>query len=205
MSPAGQALIIFGAPCAGKSALSKVFQSVAAEPYLYLGLDTFFAAVPERWSGGPVGEFRAEGFEYVRPPQSDGQPFLQVAYGDVGWRILRGMHDAVAALVRAGNNVVFDDMPLDLEALLDWRRALADVRASAVFLDVPLTVAEEREQGRQESIHGLARGHYELMTKISDVDLRLDATKPLEDLAAELVAHTSALGASSPGIRLSLN
>jgi chloramphenicol 3-O-phosphotransferase len=123
---------------AGKSALSKVFQSVTAEPYLYLGLDTFFAAVPEQWSGGPVGRFRADGFEYVRPPQPDGQPFLQVA-------------------------------------------------------------------GRPESIHGLARGHYELMTKLSDVDLRLDATMPLTDLAAELVAHTSSLDASSSGIRLSLS
>lgn len=202
MTVAGQALVLLGAPCAGKTSLAKAFQDQVPGHFLRLSLDTYFAGVSERWAGGPVGPHRAEGFEYVRGPERDGHADVRIEYGEVGWRILQGMHASVAAFVQAGNDVVFDDMPLDARALLDWRRALAGVNASAVLLEVPLDVAERREQARQPKMHGLARGHFDLSTEVSDVDLRLDGTMPLEHLAQELVHHVACRRTRPAGITL---
>ena len=51
------AAIIFlnGASSAGKTSLGKALQDVLNEPYVLLGLDTFFHTVPARWAGGPPG------------------------------------------------------------------------------------------------------------------------------------------------------
>ena len=106
--------IIFlnGASSAGKTSLGKALQDVLTEPYLLLGLDTFFHAVPARWAGGPPGSYSQLGFHYVDLPPEDGHPVRGIGYGPVGWQILVGFHRATAELIRSGNLVVIDEMLL---------------------------------------------------------------------------------------------
>lgn len=177
---------------------------MVGEHYLRLGLDTFFAAVSERWAGGPAGPFQGDRFEDVRPDSPDERPLLRVAYGDVGWQILRGMHDTVAALVRAGNHVVFDDMPIDAKALLDWRRALADVPRQSSFSTYRSMSPKNESRADRRRSTGWRGAHIDLIAQIDDVDLRLDATFPLDDLACMLVRHSASLPTATTGVHLSL-
>jgi chloramphenicol 3-O phosphotransferase len=152
------AAIIFlnGASSAGKTSLGKALQDILNEPYLLLGLDTFFHAVPARWAGGPPGPYRHLGFHYVDLPPEDGHPVLGIGYGPVGWRILVGFHQATAALVRSGNPVVIDEMLLDESVRDHWFGIVRPLGAFFVGVSCYLDELERRERERGNR-PGLAR------------------------------------------------
>ncbi len=148
--------IIFlnGASCAGKTSLGKALQEILDEPYLLIGLDTCFHAVPERWGSG--GAYRRLGFEYVELPPEDGHPVLGITYGPVGWRILAGFHLAIAELVRTGNPVIVDEMLLDERVRDHWFSVLAALEPARVGVYCSLEELERREIQRVDR-PGLAR------------------------------------------------
>ena len=60
-----QVIVLNGASSAGKTTLGRALQERLAEPFMLLGLDTCFQMAPDRWAGGPEGEFRHDGFAYL--------------------------------------------------------------------------------------------------------------------------------------------
>ncbi|WP_426513403.1 phosphotransferase-like protein [Dactylosporangium sp. McL0621] len=50
-----QIVFLNGASSAGKTSIGTALQELAEEPFMLLGLDTCFAAVPPRWGGGRGG------------------------------------------------------------------------------------------------------------------------------------------------------
>jgi chloramphenicol 3-O phosphotransferase len=187
----GRVALLVGPSCAGKSTLAKAIQVGAPGPVLAISLDGLFASVPERWGGG--GEHADDGFGYrkLSDSHSDGGTALRIRYGHVGWRMLQGMHRAVAAHARAGVDVVVDDMLLDTTVLADWAEGLAGVPTLLVRLTAPLAELVRREQAR--TLHptpGLVAGHFDLHEQIA-ADLVIDTsiTAPVE--AADLVLRTS--------------
>ncbi|CAL9634446.1 Chloramphenicol 3-O phosphotransferase [Streptomyces sp. enrichment culture] len=180
MREPGQAIVLVGTSGAGKSSMAAELQNILPDPFLALGLDTFFGALPYRWTS--AGENSGEGFAYVRDSDPQGHRRLRIEYGPVGARMLAGMRRAVASLLDEGNNVIVDEMPIDTTIVPAWRAALAEHRVLWVRVNAPLTVLESREAERfPEKFRGLSRGHYDICDA-EDFDLVLDSSslEPLE-------------------------
>ncbi|GAA0396825.1 phosphotransferase-like protein [Streptomyces luteireticuli] len=195
MREPGQAVFLAGTSGAGKSTTAAELQKILPEPFLALGLDTFFGTLPHRWTS--EGADSADGFSYVRDTDAEGHARLRIDYGPVGARLLAGMRRAVAALLREGNNVIVDEMPIDASVMPAWRTALAGRRVLWVHLTGPLATLESREAERYpERFRGLSRGHYDVCAP-DDFDLVLDvsALGPRERarrVAAALSLHPQA-------------
>ncbi|MFE7302942.1 AAA family ATPase [Streptomyces sp. NPDC057579] len=193
MQEPGQAIVLTGTSGAGKSATAAELQKVLPEPFLALGLDTFFGTLPRRWTS--QGESSAEGFSYIRDTDDEGRPRLRIRYGPVGARLLAGMRRAVAGLLSEGNNVIVDEMPIDATVVPAWRSALAGHRVLWVRVSAPLAVLESREAERFPArFRGLSRGHYDVCDP-EDFDLVLDSSRLAPRERADRVA--AALEASA--------
>jgi chloramphenicol 3-O phosphotransferase len=92
LSPAGQIVILNGAPRSGKTSIATAIQREFAGVWMNLGVDGFMRMTPERYQPGiglrPGGE---------RP---DLEPLVAVLY--------RALYEAIAAHSRLGVNVVAD-------------------------------------------------------------------------------------------------
>lgn len=195
----GRVILIVGPSCAGKSTLTAAIQAAASTPFVGLSLDGLFAATPERWGG--QGDLAAEGFHYAWPSGTAGEPgaVRRVGYGPAGWRMLQGMHRAVAAYPGAGVDVVVDDMLLDDAVLADWRVALAEVPTLLVRLAAPFAELQRREEARtRRRTPGLVAGHYAQHEAVA-ADLVIDtaAMTPDEAAARVLSAGFPAAGAGA--------
>ncbi|GAA2921824.1 hypothetical protein GCM10020221_17520 [Streptomyces thioluteus] len=192
MQEPGQAIVLAGTSGAGKSTTAAELQKILPEPFLALGLDTFFGTLPHRWTSEGVRS--AEGFSYVRDTDPEGRARLRIDYGPVGARLLAGMRATVAALLREGNNVVVDEMPIDASVIPAWRAALAGQRVLWVHLTGPLAILESRETERYpERFRGLSRGHYDVCDADA-FDLVLDVSvlgprERAQRIAAALSLH----------------
>ncbi|MEU4620527.1 AAA family ATPase [Actinoplanes sp. NPDC023801] len=187
-----QVVFVNGASCAGKTTLGRALQDLTAEPYLLLGLDTCFGMVPDRWAGGPPGEFRHLGFAYDRLPDDDGRPMLRITYGRDGLRMMAGLHRAVAALLTAGNRVIVDEMLLGADVRDDWLEVLRPWRPLYVGVfcaDDELTRREQARGNRPGLARWSARHAHDGMTY--DVCVDTTATSAAT-AAARVLAHFGA-------------
>lgn len=164
-------IFLFGTSSVGKTSTAEVLQSLLDEPYLLLGLDTFFQAWPDRWGNGGESEF--DGFWYERP--ADGT--LVIRCGEQGERLLAGTRAAVRSLVTSGVNVIYDEMPIHRGVLPAWREALADLDVLWVRMVGDQSELDAREAARRTPrYHGLSRGHAGLVDDAEWADVTLDAT-----------------------------
>lgn len=199
----GNVILLVGPSCAGKSTLAKSLQALSAEPYLVQSLDGLFAATPEAWGSG--GEHAHDGFRYEwAVSQAEPGPSVRsIAYGSVGWSVLKGFHRAVAAYSDAGANVVVDDMLFDLDVLRDWAEALAGKPTLLVSVTAPKAELLRREAARQlHPTPGLVAGHFDLHRTIAaDVQVDTSQTTPA-DAARSLLTLSPRRGAALDAYRL---
>ena len=83
---------------------------------------------------------------------------------------------SVAALARAGNNVIVDDVLVDEDGSA-YRFALAGLEVLWVGVMAPLDVIEAREKLRGDRDIGLARWQYPRVHRNMTYDLTVDATR----------------------------
>jgi chloramphenicol 3-O phosphotransferase len=160
MRSSGKFILLFGTSCAGKSTLASKLQECAKEHFLSLSLDNVFATVSSRWAAGPDGPLATKGFYYRSYNDDDGRRNELIHCGEIGRNILHGMRRAAAAFARSGNNVIFDDMFIEEDAIDDWSAALAGIDVVSVQVTAPIEVLQEREAARVRRRRvGLALGH----------------------------------------------
>lgn len=186
----GRVVLLVGPSCDGKSTLTRALQAASPTPFLALSLDGLFASVPDRWGG--QGDLAHEGFRYEWIRGGPGQPgaVRKIACGDVGRRMLRGLHRSVAVNAEIGTDVVVDDMLLDERVLADWRDVLADTPTLLIRLTAPLDELIRREQAR--TLHptpGLVEGHYALHEAVA-ADLVIDTSEVRPEAAARRILDT---------------
>lgn len=191
MTIPGKLILIIGTSSSGKSTLATALQAKLDNHWLSSGLDQFFQMVNPAWGGGENGPLSKQGFRYERHGE-----LLQITHGPVGLRILEGMVEAAGAIVKTGNNLIFDDMILSLEHWVLWQSVLEELDAKIVRLDAPAPVLKMREvaRGREEKLHGLALGHY-LSNKVPLVDLEIDTSDVAIEVAVEKVKARIEAGA----------
>jgi chloramphenicol 3-O phosphotransferase len=160
-------ILLNGVGSVGKSSIAKALQAITATPFLHVEMDAFFAMMPERYWDHPDGVT----FETV---EQDGKPSVIIRSGPVAERTFCGMRRAIAAMARAGNNLIVDEVMLGDE-LAEYRDLLADFVLHVVGVFAPLDVLEERERARGDRLIGLARWQYERVHQGKHYDLALDA------------------------------
>ncbi|HEY6738729.1 MAG TPA: AAA family ATPase, partial [Actinopolymorphaceae bacterium] len=91
-----QVIVLNGGSSSGKSELARSLQSILPDTWLSLSVDTFVDALPKRLQDSDTGIDIGDGGEVVV-----GEEFQRL---DVAWS------QGVAAMARAGANVVIDDV-----------------------------------------------------------------------------------------------
>jgi chloramphenicol 3-O phosphotransferase len=182
MSRTGRVILLNGTSSSGKTTIARAFQRLAPDPWLRLGIDSFWGAVDERWM--EFGERASEGFRWA----DRGERGFEIVPGEAGQRLASGMRAAVAAAARAGNDVIADDVMLDRDWLAQWAAGLVGLETLFVAVVVPLDVLEERERLRGDRILGESRAQVDVVHADLIYDIQLDGTADPQQSATAIAA-----------------
>ena len=182
-------VLLNGSSSAGKTTLARTLQVVRREPWFHLALDQFRDGMPPAYRGlnSPPGTPGARGLNVV-PVDRDGERVTEIRFGDVGRRMLRGMHRAVAAFAGAGNDVIVDDLLLAPDSLDDYLDALAGFDVLFVGVRAPLEVVNARESERGGRFPGTARSHFDAVHAHGIYDLEVDTGHEAPRFCAERIS-----------------
>jgi chloramphenicol 3-O phosphotransferase len=151
--PRGQIIFLNGASSSGKSSIAKALQAMIDEPCIHWCIDDY------------LGAFQSDLWEkqgIVKPR----------------WpKIIRGFHAAGAAIARAGNLVIIDDV---LEAEPPWVESLLGLfeGLSVILVGVhcPLGELERRERQRKDRKTGMARLQIDQVHAQVEYDVQVDTS-----------------------------
>ena len=167
-------ILLNGVGSAGKTSIAQALQTITADPFLHVGIDTFIEMMPPSSFGTPDGLT----FAFT---EEDGKPSAVITSGPFAQRVFRGKRLALAALADAGNDLILDEVIWDDE-LAEYQTLFArhDLKLVGVF--APLEVLEAREIARGDRAIGLARWQFSRVHAGRTYDLEVDTSKasPLE-------------------------
>jgi chloramphenicol 3-O phosphotransferase len=166
-------LILNGTSSAGKTSLVRALQKRLAAPYLEAGVDKFLFMLPGR---------------YLDRPLWDEVLGLATQAGPQGHRLVAGMHQAIAALARAGNNVLADHVLVEPAWAEECAELMADLPAYLIAVRCPLEVLEARERARKNRTLGQARAQFELVHRYARYDFEVDTSTADPEACAERIA-----------------
>lgn len=168
----GTLIMLNGTSSSGKSTLLGLLQARLEEPYLNAGIDKFIWMLPSR---------------YLDRPLWDEVLGLATEAGPQGHALFSGMHQAVAALLQTGNNVVADHVLVEPRWVRECAALFAELPAYLVGLHCPLEVLEARELQRRDRTLGQARAQYELVHAHALYDLEIDTSRSDPESAAQTI------------------
>ncbi len=157
--PVGTIILLNGTSSSGKTSVVRALQEVLNEPFLEAGIDKFLWMLPGR---------------YLNRPLWDDVLGLAVQAGEVGERLISGMHHAIAVLSRAGNNVVADHVLVEPRWLQECAALFSDLPAYLIAVRCPLAILEQREQTRVNRTPGQAKAQYARVHAHGVYDLEVD-------------------------------
>lgn len=158
----GIVIFINGTSSSGKTSILASLQDKLEEPYLNMGIDKFIWMLPKR---------------YLDRPLWDDVLGLATEAGQTGHRLFSGMHQAIAAAARAGNNVLADHVFVEPAWAQECARLFGPLPAYLVGLQCPLEVLERRERDRKDRTLGQARAQYRVVHKYVRYDLEVDTSR----------------------------
>ena len=131
----GKIIILNGTSSSGKTCIVRVLQNILDEPYLEAGIDKFIWMLPPR---------------YLERPLWDDVLGLADHAGEAGHTLVAGMHQAIEALSRTGNNVIADHVLVEPAWLRDISSRLYELPAYFVGVRCPLEVLGKPRKAAQE-------------------------------------------------------
>jgi chloramphenicol 3-O phosphotransferase len=173
----GRVALLHGASSSGKTTVARAVQRLADDPWVRLGIDAFWNAIDERWM--EHGPRAAEGFAWMTD--------AVIVPGPVGQRLAAGMRAAVAAVARADNDVLVDDVFIDPGWLDAWRAELAGLEWLLVGVVAPPHVLEERERARGNRIAAEARAQVDVIHRGIEYDLTVDTSRESPEECARAI------------------
>ncbi len=170
MTPPGTIIVLNGASSSGKTSLVKALQALWDQPLLDAGLDRFLWMLPPR---------------YLDRPLWDDVLGRAVEAGATGHHLVLGMHQAIAALSRAGNHVVADHVLVEEVWVAECAALFADLPAYLVGVHCPLPLLLQREQARRDRTPGQAAAQYARVHAHVLYDLEVDTSIHSPEACAE--------------------
>lgn len=157
----GKIVILNGTSSAGKTSILLALQTMLPEPYLDAGIDKFIWMLPERYLERPLWDDILGKADHA---------------GEAGQTLFHGMHHAIAALSRQGNNVLADHVLVDPAWLRECTMLFDGLSAYLVGVRCPLEVLLEREKARRNRTLGQAALQYPLVHVHSVYDCEVDTS-----------------------------
>ena len=149
--PKGKIIFLNGVSSSGKSSIAKALQAMIDKPCIHHCIDDYLAA----FQNGLWEKKNVIRLEWTH--------------------IIRGFHASGAAIARAGNLVIIDDV---LESDPPWVESLIELFSGieVIFVGVhcPLEELERREQGRQDRREGMAKLQYKQVHAHAIYDIEVD-------------------------------
>lgn len=179
-------IILNGVGSVGKSSICKALQQITSDPFLYMEMDAYLAAMPPKYLDHPDGLSYQQG-------EADGRPTVFVKTGHVAENALSGMRHAAAAMAGQGNNLIIDEVFFgDREngfcnPVAEYRRLLSPYTVKMVGVFAPLEVIEAREAARGDRMIGLARWQFDEVHHGMRYDLKVDASAATPDECARQI------------------
>ncbi len=96
--------------------------------------------------------------------------------GAMGLTLVAGMHEAIAAAARAGNNILADHVLVERQWVLDCARLFATLPAYLIGIQCPLEVVDERERQRKDRPLSQARAQLPPVHRYANYDLKVDTS-----------------------------
>jgi chloramphenicol 3-O phosphotransferase len=158
----GKIIFINGASSSGKTSILRSLQDLLDEPYLEAGIDKFIWMLPER---------------YLERPLWDDVLGKAIGAGAAGQVLFSGMHQAIAALARSGNNVLADHVLVEAAWVRQCAELFASLPAWLIGVRCPLDVLEAREAARKNRTLGQARLQFEAVHRLVVYDLEVDSSR----------------------------
>jgi chloramphenicol 3-O phosphotransferase len=158
----GKIIILNGTSSSGKTSIVRALQDILEEPFLDAGIDKFIWMLPQR---------------YLDRPLWDEVLGLATEAGAVGRRLMSGMHHSIAALSRAGNNVVAEHVLVERQWLEECTTLFSELPALFVGARCSLEVLERREAARKDRTLGQARAQFPLVHAHGVYDLEVDTSE----------------------------
>lgn len=156
----GTVIVLNGPSAVGKSSIMRAFQAKHTEPWLGIGIDNFFVGVlPSKFYLEDKPEHHRV-MQGIATQDAQGKLFT-LHIGLQGQKVIKGMHRAIAAYAKAGNNVIVDYIMYDQAWHKDLMTALADIPVITVGVTASLSVIEQREKARGTSPEGHARSMFD--------------------------------------------
>jgi chloramphenicol 3-O phosphotransferase len=178
----GNIIFLNGTSSSGKTVISKTLQEIMDEYYIHTGLDHYLERIPERMNVLSDGNnpSSADGFLWV-VPEGD-KRVSEIRIGPGGFRVLKGMYHAAAALASTGNDLILDDVIFDAEVLQEAVNTLHTFKVLFVGVRCPLEVAEKRERERGDRMVGLVKSDYDRVHTHGIYDFEVDTStlSPME-------------------------
>ncbi len=182
----GTVLLLNGTSSSGKSSILQALQTMLDEPYLNAGLDKFIWMLPSR---------------YLDRPLWDDVLGLAARAGEFGLHLASGMHRSIAALSRAGLNVLADHVLVEPAWVQECAELLGDAPAYLIGIRCPLDVVEQREKARQDRTLGQARAQFERVHAHGLYDFEVDTSAANTEVCAERIVAYLHSGAEPFALR----
>lgn len=174
----GTVIILNGPSASGKSSIQKAFQDLMM-PQLWakMGIDNLFDKLFVDITLDNMAFWQSPNdMRWVESTTDDeGNPVITLYVGPGGKKIRDGMHAAIAAYARAGNNIIVDYINYDESWLSSLLSELSGLPVVLVKVAIPLEVLEARERARGTSPVGHARSHYDHVYGQEAYDLEIDS------------------------------
>jgi chloramphenicol 3-O phosphotransferase len=174
MAKKGRVIILNGGSSAGKTTLGKALQDLLLpDPYLLLGIDAFWLALPPRQLNLDTVESRYYSWETTT---ENGLEYFRIIPGPVLDRAMRARYRAIAQFLDEGLNVIADDVIWKREWLLEALEILAPFRVFMVGVFVSDAEGARREVIRGDRHPGWDRGSARYAHHDAIYDLKVDTT-----------------------------
>lgn len=189
----GKVIILNGPSATGKTSLQKEFQELMRiekdELWIKIGIDNSFDNVLPPITLDNLDFYRTKNnIRWVENTvDQNNNPVVTLYIGSQGKKVIDGMHDAIVAYAKSGNNVIVDYIMYDPLWYSELEKKLEGVPHYWIKLDIDLKTLEEREKSRNTSPVGHARSHYFSVHKNIKYDYVINCnTKTAKELALEL-------------------
>ena len=190
MATRGRVIVLNGTSSAGKSTLIRALQARLDGAWLGVGIDTVVYALPKAYLDLPLW---GEVFRYVPAEPGSAAPF-RIVTGELGHRLVEGMHRMVASLADAGLSVIVDHVLLESGWLPDLAARLAGHEVLFVGVRCPLDVVVRREAERRDRTIGQAAAMFDVVHRAGGYDLEVDTSLQSPDEAAAAIVAALAGG-----------
>lgn len=174
-----QLILLNGTSSAGKSSIIKCLQEKLKQPYLDMGLDKFLYMLPN---------------QYFKQPLWNEVMGRSNQAGDLGNRIISGMHHSMRSMIDRGNLVLADHVLIEKNWVTELAEIFHDQSAYFFGIHCPLDIIEKRETDRKDRTLGSARLQFPVVHQWCEYDLSLDSSITTPEKSADLIIEFLASG-----------